>query len=129
MSTEDEDRLLRELGCRVAAEDVSTFKIVLVKDGYQARELVKRELIISKHIPKQRITHLGYMASDKQNALLLRKRNDIVVVPVGIATNRPCQFYPPLGARQVNIFQVIDNKIHVSRLTCNNAPFCLAGAR
>lgn len=125
MSTEDENRLLRELARHVAAEDISTFKIVLVKDAYQAKNLAKLDLVLSQRIPKERITFLGYMASDAQNAILLAKRNDIVIVPTGIAINRPCEFHPPLGAKQVTIFRVIDNKFQVSRHTWGDTPFSL----
>jgi hypothetical protein len=124
MSKQVETRILPEIAHQIASEGVNTFKIVIVSSGYQAGILAN---ILAKNlrIPKQRITQLGYTASDEQNASLLRKHNSIVIVPESIVIHRPCRFYPRQDANEVVLFQALGEKVQVSRHSCSGQPFYL----
>ena len=121
---EDERRSLVEVARLVAAEDTKTFKIVVVRTGRDAGTLVDL-LIRSLGAAKKSITQLGYVASDEQNASLLRKRNPIVVVPMDILANRPCVFYPPPGTAQVAIIQGTKEPVQVRHQPCSDESFTL----
>jgi hypothetical protein len=124
MSKQAETRILPELARQIASEGVNTFKIAIVSSGHQAGILTS---ILAKNlrIPKQRITQLGYTASDEQNASLLRKQNSIVIVPEPIITHRPCHFYPHRDANEVVVFKASGEKVEVSRHSCSGQPFYL----
>jgi hypothetical protein len=121
---EDEGRLLVEVAHLVAAEDAKTFKIVVIQTGRDAGTLVDL-LIRNFGTAKKSITQLGYVASDEQNASLLRKRNPIVIVPLGILAHRPCVFYPPPGAVKVAIIQGTEEPVKVRHQACSDEPFTL----
>jgi hypothetical protein len=121
---EDKGASLVAMARLVAAEDAKTFKIVVTQSSRDAGTLVDL-LIRSMGTTKKNITQLGYVASDEQNALLLRKRNPIVIVPVDILTHRPCVFYPPPGTSQVAIIQGTVDPAQVRHQPCSDESFTL----
>ena len=122
MSINEETKVLAETARAVAAENPKTFKIVIT-DHVNAAGVLTNLLVRNKHIPKNRITQLGYTASDEQNTALLMKGNPIVIIAKDILKHRPVTFFPPPGAETVAIIDATNGQLLVSHQTCDEDPF------
>lgn len=121
----DQPNPLSQAARAVGAEPADVFKIVIVEHVAAAGTLAQL-LIRSQKVPKNAITQLGYTASDEQNAAQLRRANAIVIVAKPILVNRPCEFYPPAGAREAAIIDATGGQVQVARRPCGAEPFTLS---
>jgi hypothetical protein len=123
MKTDNElCKCLTEAAHRIKEEDTSVFKIAIVANGYLAgilNKLLTRVMGVSKN----RITQLGYVATDFQNLTNLARKRDIVIAPFGIAANRPCTFYPPEKVVEVVILIVTGDEVRIRRYQNEGEPF------
>ena len=117
-----QDKGLTEAARRIKEEDTSVFKIAIVENGYLAgilNKLLTRVMCVSKN----RITQLGYAATDFQNLTNLARKRDIVIAPFGIAANRPCTFYPPEKVVEVVVLIVAGDEVRIRRYQNEGEPF------
>ncbi len=113
---------LSEAAHRVIDEDDDILKIVIVEHGAAAKinaNLLTRAL----GFPKSDIASLGIVASDEENAQVLRQGKPIVIVPMNILANRPCEFYPLSGTQAVAIIDASGDEVRVANAECGEGPF------
>jgi hypothetical protein len=122
MSSAEENRVLAEAARAVASEHADSLKIVIVEHGHAAG-IVANLLVRSHGLPKNRVSQLGYVASDEQNLAILRKADPVVVVPKEILVNRPTRFFPPKGAKEAAIIDATGCQVRVSRQPRGEEPF------
>jgi len=116
---------LSEVARKIKEEDSSAFKIALVEDGYTAG-LLNKLLTRGMRVSKNRITELGYMASDLQNLANLAKERDIVIAPFDIVANRLSTFCPPAEVTEIVLLSVTSDNVRVDRYRNEGKPFELS---
>ncbi len=123
MPEETQIKGLSNIAREIVSKGSDEFAIVLVDKHRTTGNVLGNLLNHAFNVSKNRITKLGPLSTNFQDALNLARKRDIVIAPWAIVANSAPVFYPPDDAKGVLVFTVQGEEAQITYHQNDGKPF------